>query len=211
VVESETIKSVVTLATLRSRSCFPSEGGEALHEVEWQKGLTAVAQSQEIREWFVVHVVSRHEKRVAEHFHTRQIDHFLPLYQTPRAWRDGSKGAVRLPLFPGYVFVRIVRSIRVPVLEVPGVLSIVGFKREPSPLSDTYVQLLQVGLSLGKIQPYPGLVVGDRVRLKNGVMTGSEGVLLRKKGSFRVVIALELIMRHVAVEVDIKDVELVAL
>jgi transcriptional antiterminator RfaH len=170
-----------------------------------------VAHSQEIREWFVVHVVSRHEKRVAEHFHTRQIDHFLPLYQTPRAWSDGSKGAVRLPLFPGYVFVHIVRSIRIPVLEVPGVLSIVGFKREPSPLSDTYVQSLQVGLSLGKIQPYPGLVVGDRVRLKSGVMTGSEGVLLRKKGGFRVVIALELIMRHVAVEVDIKDVELVAL
>lgn len=175
------------------------------------RGLTTVSQSQEIREWFVVHVVSRHEKRVAEHFHARQIDHFLPLYQTPRAWRDGSKGAVRLPLFPGYVFVRIVRSIRVPVLEVPGVLSIVGFKREPSPLSDTYVQSLQVGLSLGKIQPYPSLIVGDRVRIKNGVMTGSEGVLLRNKGAFRVVIALALIMKHVVVEVDINDVELVAL
>jgi transcription antitermination factor NusG len=46
------------------------------------------------------------------------------------------------------------------------------------------------------------------VRVRSGVMAGMQGVLLRRKGSFRLVLTLNLIMKSVAVEVDIEDVEL---
>ena len=207
-VVSETINSVVTVATLLSPSCFPSEGGEALHEVEWQKGLTAVAQSQEIREWFVVHVVSRHEKRVAEHFHTRQIDHFLPLYQTPRAWRDGSKGAVRLPLFPGYVFVHLALCDRLQELQTPSVVRLVGFGGQPAALPDQEIEALRQGLTHEMyIEPYPYLKVGHRVRVRTGPLRGLEGILVRKKNGPRFVISLDLIMRSVAAEIDVAELE----
>jgi NADH:ubiquinone oxidoreductase subunit K len=39
------------------------------------------------------------------------------------------------------------------------------------------------------------------------MMAGVEGVLVRKKNEFRVVLSLEMIMRSVAVEVDADDVE----
>jgi hypothetical protein len=38
-------------------------------------------------------------------------------------------------------------------------------------------------------------------------MTGMEGVLVRKKNNFRVVLALDAIMQCVAVEVDADDLE----
>jgi hypothetical protein len=38
-------------------------------------------------------------------------------------------------------------------------------------------------------------------------MTGMEGVLVRKKSNFRVVLTLDVIMQCVAVEVDADDVE----
>src|SRR5216683_272282 len=47
----------------------------------------------------------------------------------------------------------------------------------------------------------------ERVRIKSGPMTGMEGVLVRKKNNFRVVLALDLIMQCVAVEVDADDLE----
>ena len=50
-------------------------------------------------------------------------------------------------------------------------------------------------------------MIGDRVRIKAGPMTGMEGILLRKKNSFRVVLALDAI---VAVGVDAEDLEPVA-
>jgi transcription termination/antitermination protein NusG len=159
------------------------------------------------RNWFAAYTNSHHEKRVAEHLAKRQIESFLPLYSAQRRWRNGCKVILDLPLFPGYVFARIDRRERVRVLEVPGVLSLVGFGREPAPLPDHEIEALRSGLGLRKIEPHPYLVIGKRVRIKAGALAGMEGVLVRKKNNFRVVLTLDMIMQSVAVEVDADDVE----
>lgn len=163
------------------------------------------------RDWFVVSTVPRHEKRVEQHFHVREIESFLPLYHKPRRWKDGSKGTLNLPLFSGYIFVRIETGSRVPVLQVPGVISIVGGVRESSPVPDSYICCLRDGLQQGKIDLHPYISTGTRVRIRRGVMAGLQGVLLHKKNQFRVVLTLELIMKSVTVEVDIGDIEPVML
>src|SRR5258708_17736187 len=114
---------------------------------------------------------------------------------------------LELPLFPNYVFVRIDPRERVRVLEVPGVVSLVGFGRTLAPLSDFEIEALRTCVGQRKIEPHPYLVVGERVRIKAGPMTGMEGVLVRKKSNFRVVLALDVIMQCVAVEVDADDLE----
>jgi transcription antitermination factor NusG len=57
------------------------------------------------------------------------------------------------------------------------------------------------------LEPHPYLITGEKARIKMGALAGMEGVLIRKKGSFRVVVTLELIKRSVAVEFDISDIE----
>jgi hypothetical protein len=48
---------------------------------------------------------------------------------------------------------------------------------------------------------------GRRVRVVRGPLEGSEGILIRRKGVFRVVISVNLIMRSIVAEVDATDIE----
>jgi len=159
------------------------------------------------RAWFAVFTAPRHEKRVEEHFRVREIESFLPLYRMRRQWKDGSKGMLQLPLFPNYIFARIGCGERLPVLAVPGVISIVGGGRDNMFVPDSYIHFLQIGLRQGKIEPHPCLTSGTNVRIRSGAMAGMEGILLRRKNDCRVVLTLELIMKSVKVEVNLDDIE----
>ena len=158
--------------------------------------------------WFALYTTSRHEKRVAQHLLERQIEFYLPLYRSERKWRDGSRVTLELPLFPGYLFIHIRRNERVRVLEVPGALAVVGGTGgEPSPLPDATIVALRAGLELGPAQPHPLMTAGQRVRIRSGALAGLEGIVVRNKNSFRVVMTLEHIMQSYAVEVDLEDLE----
>jgi transcription antitermination factor NusG len=167
-------------------------------------GLAALESSAN---WFAAYTNSHHEKRVASYFGERQIESFLPLYLALHRWKNRCEVDLNLPLFPNYVFVHIDPRDRMRVLEVPGVLSLVGFGRTLTPVSDVEIEVLRSCAGRRKIEPHPYLVIGERVRIKAGPMTGMEGVLVRRKSNFRVVLALDVIMQCVAVEVDADDLE----
>jgi transcription antitermination factor NusG len=178
----------------------PSEDGEAL-------GKTGANSFHPARSWFAVYTICRHEKRVARHLEQRQIEHFLPIYRTEHNWRDGSRVTLELPLFPGYVLVRIPTTERVSVLEVPGVISMIGSASHPAPLPDLEVEALRAGLDPTRAEPHPLLTVGQRVRVKTGALAGIEGIVVRKKGGLRLVLTLDLLMQSIAIEVNGDDVE----
>jgi transcription antitermination factor NusG len=138
------------------------------------------------------------------------VECFLPLFRSIHRWKNGCKAQVELPLFPGYLFVNILRSERVRVLDVPGVLSLVGPKGEPAQLPDADIETFRSGLHLQKFEPYNNLAVGQKVRIKAGSLTGLTGVLVRSANGFRVVLTVELIQQSVAVELDAADVEAIA-
>ncbi|MFP5206240.1 MAG: UpxY family transcription antiterminator [Acidobacteriota bacterium] len=167
------------------------------------------ASSPEAAEWYAVYTTARHEKRVAQHFASRSIEHYLPLYSTQRRWSDGSKVTLSLPLFPCYIFVHIPATRRVRVLDVPGVLTIVdGTGGRPAALPAEEMMKLQAGLSERRAQPHPLLVAGQRGRIRTGALAGMEGIVVRVKNNYRVVLTVHLIMQSVAVEVSADDIEL---
>ena len=137
----------------------------------------------------------------------RKVEHFLPLYSSVRRWKD-RRVTLDLPLFPGYVFVRLALRDRLRVVQIPSVVRLVGFGGLPTALPDTEMEILQAGLSRSpNAEPHPFLAVGRRVRITGGPFAGLEGVLKRKKSNLRVVVSLELIQRSVAVDVDTADVQ----
>jgi transcription antitermination factor NusG len=157
--------------------------------------------------WYAAQTCSRHEKRVSEYLSGRSIQSFVPLYSTTRRWAD-RKARVDLPLFPGYLFVRIPLVERLRVLELPGVVGLVSSRGQAVPIRDGEVESLRQGLTVGgKAEPHPFLKVGECVRVVTGPFAGCMGILLRKKDSLRVVVSLDIIMRSVAVEVDACDIE----
>jgi transcription antitermination factor NusG len=156
--------------------------------------------------WYAGYTASRHEKRVAEHFAQRGVEHFLPLYETIHRWNNG-RHRVQLPLFPGYIFVRIALRDRLRVIDVPGFVRLVGFNSLPHPLPEADINRMKEALNKGVLaEPYPYLTVGTRVEIRNGPMQGMTGILLRRQNKCRVVISVDLIMRSMAVEVEASDV-----
>jgi len=156
--------------------------------------------------WYAGYTASRHEKRVAEHFAQRGVEHFLPLYETIHRWNNG-RHRVQLPLFPGYIFVRIALHDRLRVIQVPGFVRLVGFAGLPSPLPEEDINKMKEALNKGVLaEPYPYLTVGTRVEVRSGPMQGMTGILVRRQNKCRVVISVDLIMRSMAVEVEASDV-----
>jgi transcription antitermination factor NusG len=158
-------------------------------------------------QWFAAYTTPRHEKHVSKLLFDKQVETFLPLYRTARQWKKSSPKVLELPLFPTYVFVRTDSHLRGSILSTPGVLAIVGSSKEPWPLPDVEIEALRRSMQTHKVEPHPYLKMGERVRVKSGVMTGVEGILVRKKNEFRVVLSLDAIMQSVAVEVDADDLE----
>jgi len=155
--------------------------------------------------WFAVYTRSHHEKSVAEQLRGRDIEHLLPMYTSVRRWKDRVK-TLQMPLFAGYLFVKVFPSQFIDVLQAPGVSRLVGSPK-PEPLEDIEIQQLQAWLSLPiGIEPHPYLRIGQRVRVCRGPLTDVEGILIRKKNVFRLVVAIDLIQRSVALEIDASDI-----
>jgi transcription antitermination factor NusG len=117
---------------------------------------------------------------------------------------------LRLPLFPGYVFVYLALQNRLRVLQVPGVVRLVGFDGHPAAVPQEEVTRVRQFLNQGfQAEPHKYLQSGRRVRVKSGPLEGMEGIIIRRKNGCRLVISFELIQRSMAVEVDAADLELV--
>jgi len=163
--------------------------------------------SPKVRHWYAVYTIPCHEKRVAEQLSIRGVEFYLPLYRSTRRWKNRCKVTLELPLFPSYIFAHIAIGERLRVLESPGVLSIVGSRREATPLDDVEVESLQAGLRLRSAKPHPFLAVGEKARIRSGPLAGFEGVVVREKNRTCLVLTIDLIMKSVAVEVDVADLE----
>src|SRR5271156_2186486 len=66
----------------------------------------------EQRRWFAVFTRSHHEKRVAQYYAERSIEHLLPISRVLREWSHYRKVTVEMPLFPNYIFVHVSRRER---------------------------------------------------------------------------------------------------
>jgi transcription antitermination factor NusG len=158
-------------------------------------------------QWYAIYTRASHEKRVAAELDARTVEHFLPLYSSVRRWKD-RRVTLDLPLFPGYLFVRIALCERLRVVQIPSVVRLVGFNGLPTALPDVDMEIMRSGLSERlRAEPHPFLTVGRHVRIVSGPLAGFEGILRRKKNNFRFVVSIELIHRAFAVDVDAADVQ----
>ena len=99
------------------------------------------------RKWYAVFTVPQNEKSAIKHLQLRNIESFLPIYETIRVWKNRQRVKIVLPLFPSYLFVHINHWERVQVLKCPGVLHVVGNGRQCLPLEDTEIEFLRSGFN----------------------------------------------------------------
>jgi transcription antitermination factor NusG len=159
--------------------------------------------------WYAVHTRARHEKRIDLGLQQAGIETFLPLIHEVHRWSDRRK-EVALPLFPCYLFVRILPepATRVHVLKTPGVLNFVGKSDQLSAVPDQEIeQVRAVVQQQDRFFPCPFLKAGQRIRIRGGVLDGVEGILSSHKGASTLVVSVELIQRSISVLIEGYDVE----
>jgi transcription antitermination factor NusG len=160
--------------------------------------------------WYAAYTCAHHEKRVAAQLAHRSVEHFLPLYGSMRRWKD-RRLWLQMPLFPGYVFVRLTPRDRLKVLEVPGVVRLVSFNGVPAPLPDQEIEAIRIALFQDRrAEPYRFLTAGRKVQVKSGPLTGLRGIFIRRKGRTGIVLSMQLIQRAIMVDLEGADIEVLA-
>ena len=151
--------------------------------------------------WYVVRVRTRSEERVSAVLNEKRVETFLPCWEERRRYSDRIR-RLSIPVFSGYVFCRIKLAERLPVLDTPGVQYLVG-ATGPEAIQDDVITGLQKAFSQAdRVSPVEYLKTGDAVRVLDGPLAGITGMLLRTKGTHRLIISVDALHRSVAVEVD---------
>lgn len=157
--------------------------------------------------WRALYTRHQHEKSVSQLLSGKGLETFLPLYDTARRWKDRVKH-LSLPLFPNYVFVFGGLKDRAKILSTPGIYDFVRVAGVAASIPSEQIEVIQRVVEGGlSAEPHPFLKAGDRVRVKSGPLEGVEGILVRKKNLYRLVLSVVLVVRSISVEVEAADVE----
>ena len=152
------------------------------------------------RSWWVIHTKSRQEKTVARHLLARRLPFYLPLI--PRTHRIGGRRTDALvPLFPGYVFSCSSPTERIEALKTNRLVQMLAVPDSAELVRDLR-QIRHVIASGVPLTPEKRLVVGDRVRIRSGLLASIEGRIIQRRGRDRLLVSVNFMEQGVSIEID---------
>jgi transcription antitermination factor NusG len=162
--------------------------------------------------WYVLHTRSRFEQVVFDGLEGKSLEAFLPKMTVMSKRRD-RRMKIRIPVFPGYVFVKSDLNAyeRLEIVKTVGVVRIVGNKDGPISVPDDSVGSLRIMVA-GDDPIVTGtrLRKGDRVMVVEGPFTGVTGTFVRYRGHGRIVVAIDALGQYAAVDVPEEYIEKVS-
>ncbi len=166
---------------------------------------------QLIRSWYVLHTKSRFENVVNEGLLGKEKEVYLPKLLV-RSKRRDRKAMIRVPLFPGYLFVKtdLNPHDHLDILKTVGAVRLIGDKSGPIPVPDNTIDSLKIMVDADQMVATGNrFKEGDRVIVVNGPFTGVSGIFVRYKGGGRVVVNIDALGQSASVEVGEEDVEII--
>ncbi len=161
------------------------------------------------QEWYVIHTRSRFENVVSDGLFKKSFEVFLPKVQVPSKRRD-RKQMIRIPVFPGYLFVKTDLSIHehLSIVKTIGLVRLVGTKDGPVSVPDDTIASLKIMVnSDNPINTGQRLSRGDKVMVVKGPFTGVIGTFSNYRGKGRVTINVDALGQTAGVDVHEDDIE----
>ncbi|MBI4718402.1 MAG: antitermination protein NusG [Planctomycetes bacterium] len=150
--------------------------------------------------WWVLHTKARNEKAVAADLQRLSAQYFLPLVRCRRRY-GGRIRDVDIPLFPGYVFLCGTPADRYHALRTHRVANVLEVGDQRRFVADLR-QVQRVVESDEPVDLFPRLVAGCRCRVIAGSLVGLEGVVIRRRGPWRVYVGVEFLGQSAELEID---------
>ena len=163
------------------------------------------------RQWYVLHTKSRHEKVVNDLLLKKSVEAYLPII-TVSSKRKDRKAMIRVPLFPGYIFVKtdLHPDSHLEVVKTVGAVRLIGTKLQPVPVPDETIESLQIMIdSNNPVTTGHRLNAGDKVMVVYGPFTGVVGTFARYGGKGRVIVNIEALGQYAGVEVSEEYIEII--
>jgi transcription elongation factor/antiterminator RfaH len=155
------------------------------------------------RSWFVLHTKSRFENVVFDGLINKNIEAFLPKMTVPSKRKD-RRLMIRVPLFPGYVFVRTDLSApeHLEIVKTIGAVRLVGTNQGPVPVPDDSISSVKIMVDSSQpIKTGSQLQKGDKVIVTAGPFAGLTGIFIQYRGKDRVAVNIDALGQFAAIEV----------
>lgn len=160
----------------------------------------ALAPAPEGHAWLVIHARPRAEKQIVAFCTARGIPSYLPLHHKAHNYGN-RKRTYSSPLFPGYVFCCAATAGKSLLKQNQHTANVLDVIDQTGLLAQ--LRQVQQAIAAGQVvEVLPYLEAGNRVRVTAGPLKGLEGVVIRAKGSTRIVINVDMIRHGVVTEVD---------
>jgi len=159
--------------------------------------------------WYAVHTKSRFENVVNEGLAKKSLEAFLPKVLVQSKRRD-RKTMIRVPLFPGYLFVRTDLNPyeQLEILKTVGGVRFIGNRQGPVPVPGDDITSLKIMINSDQpVATGDRFRKGDRVIVVRGPFMGVTGTFSRYRGQGRVIVNIEALGQFAGVEVSEEDVE----
>ena len=178
----------------READLFPDD---LLEREEWD---------DESQSWWAVYTRSRHEKQLMRRLKTISVPFYCPLIEQRSKSPSGRIRKSWMPLFSNYVFVYGDDEARYNMMTTNCVSRTVVVEDAVTLVRDlrSIRGLIDVGAPVtieSKIEP------GEAVRVKTGTFVGREGVVIRRKGKSRLVVAVNFLQQGASVELEDCELE----
>jgi len=137
-----------------------------------------------VRKWYVIYTRPRWEKKVDQLLQIQGINSYCPLRKVQSKWADRIKN-IELPLFSSYVFVHISPKEELKVRLTLGVMNFVYYMGKPAQIRPSVIDSIKEFLQIypeAEVMSLQGMEVGDRVKIKEGIMKQKQGQIIKLQG-----------------------------
>lgn len=154
-------------------------------------------------QWFAIYVAFKKEKYAEKQLRKKNIETYLPLQQVTRQYVRKVK-KLEIPLINCYLFVRIVKSEYVRVLETDYISRFVKIGKDLIAIPDIEIEILRKILNekTEVIAEEKTFYKGEEVMISSGNLAGVKGKLVAFQGKEKVVVQLETIGYALQMEID---------